>query len=218
MTALVRYTVSGLVRSQRYLPPALLFVTAVVVLTTNDFGPLVGSYAGCALAQFVCLVWLTITVVNTEDPIQRSMTAVAAGSSQRVLLASVVTALGACACLTVVGTVYPIWGGRHTVTGAAVAVGVGAQLVAGLAGIAVGLVCSRLVVPRPGYALVVALGLIGVLIVIPPVPPIGPVMRLLSSERAPEAMVGPLLVQFAIAAAMLVIATVVTQSVARRRE
>jgi hypothetical protein len=218
MIALIRYSVAGFARSQRYLPPVLLFVTAVVVLTTNDLGPLVSSYAACALAQFVCLVWLTIALVNAEDPIQRSMTAVAAGGSWRVLAASVWSALLACLALTVVGLLYPLWGGPHSPTGTAILVGTGAQLTGGVAGIAVGLVCSRLVVPRPGYALVAALCLIGVVVLVPPVPPVRPVMRLLGSARAPDTMVGPLAAQLAIAVAMLVLAVVGTQAVARRRE
>jgi len=36
MTALVRYTLGMLGRGQAYLPPVLLWASAVVVLTTND--------------------------------------------------------------------------------------------------------------------------------------------------------------------------------------
>ncbi|GAA0920144.1 hypothetical protein GCM10009557_90860 [Virgisporangium ochraceum] len=66
MTALTRYALSLLGRGQTYVPPLLLYAAAVVVLTTNDLGPLAGTYAACALTQFACLVWLTVAVVNAQ--------------------------------------------------------------------------------------------------------------------------------------------------------
>jgi hypothetical protein len=216
VTALVRYVLSLLVRGQGYLAPVLLFVTALIVLTTNDQGALASTYSACALTQFVCMTWLTAALVNTEDPYQRAMTVVAAGGSRRVLVANVLAAALMCVMLTVVGLVYPVVAGDHEVTAAALATGVVAQLTSGGTGIAAGLLCSRLVIRRTGYAVLVGLGLIGVLVVVQAVPPVGPVMRLLTSDRPPERMLAPLAGYAAIAAALLLASTAATHALARR--
>lgn len=218
MTALVHYVLSLVVRGQGYLAPVLLFLTALVVLTTNNQGALPATYVACALTQLVCLTWLTAAVVNAENPDQRAMTVVAAGGSRRVLVANVLAAVLACLVLTAVGVVYPVLTGDHVVTGAGIATGVVAQLVCGGTGIAAGLLCSRLVIRRAGYAVLVGLGLIGVLVLVPGIPPVGQVMRLLSSDRAPDRMLAPLAGYAAVAVALILASTAVTYTLTRRRD
>lgn len=218
MTALVRYALALLVGGQGYLAPALLFATGLVVLTTNDRGPLAGTYAACALVLFAVMAWLTAALVNTEDATQRALTVVAAGGARRVLVAQVLAAVVACVALIGPGLGYPLVAGRHTVTAAAIAVGALAQLVCGCAGVAVGLVCSRLVVRRSGYALVAGLGLVGGAVVVPSVPPVGTTVRLLGSDMLPERMFGPLAGFGVVAVALLVTAAVVAYVAAARRD
>ncbi len=204
------YVLCLLGRGQTYVPPLLLYTAALVVLTVNDLGPLVGTYAACSLTLFVCLVWLTVTVVNAQTPTQRAVTIVTAGSDRRVLLAEVLAATVLCGLLTVVGLVFPIVSGEHEVTVGAVAVGVLAQMTCGVTGIACGLLCSRPVVPRTGPAVVLALALIGA-VVIAALPPVGPVVRLLGREEVP----GP--VYPALALALLAVSGGVALTVSRRR-
>ena len=218
MTRLIRYLLALLVRSQGYVAPALLFAATLVVLTTNDQGPLPATYSASAMALFICMTWLTVALVNAEDHTQRSMTRVAAGSLRRVVVACVLGAGVIAAVLMLIGLGYPLLAGKHTVTGTALAVGVLAQLVAALTGIAIGLLCSRLVLRRAGHAVLVAIGLIGVLLLVPRVPPIAPMMRLLSSARRSETMLGPLVVLAAAALAILLVSVVATHVVARRQE
>lgn len=216
MRALTRYVLALLGRGQTYVPPLLLYAAAIVVLTTNDLGPLVGSYSACALTLFTCLVWLTVTVVNAQTPTQRAVTIVAAGNDRRVLVADTVAATVLCGVLTVVGLLYPVFGGEHEVTATAVAVGALAQIACGLTGIACGLVCSRPVVPRTGYAVVLASALTGV-VVVAALPPVGPVIRLLSRDDDPAALLGPLAGYTGLAAAVLVAGFLITLTVSRRR-
>ncbi len=217
MTALVRYVLAGLFRSQRYLAPALLFATMLVVLTTNESGSPGPVYAACALAQFVTMTWLTMVLVNTEESVQRAMTAVAAGGARRVLLADVCASVLLSCCLAVAGLVYPLLAGDHPVTPIALAIGVLAQLTGGLTGIAVGLLCSHLVVPRPGYALVAALLATGVLALVPWLPPVAALIRLLSTPRPLDGALAPTLGCAAIAAILLAAGTLTTWTVARNR-
>jgi hypothetical protein len=72
VTALYRYLLTSVLLSQRYLPPTLLFLAAMAVGTTSDNGPLESSYAFCVLAMLVCSTWLTVSIVNHEDPTQRT--------------------------------------------------------------------------------------------------------------------------------------------------
>lgn len=213
MPALTRYVLSLLGRGQTYVPPLLLYAAAVVVLTTNDLGPLVGTYAACALTQFACLVWLTVAVVNAQTPTQRAVTTVAAGSDRRVLLAEVLAATVLCGLLTVVGLVYPVFSGEHEVTAAAMAVGALAQVTCGVSGIACGLVCTRPVVPRAGYAVVLALALTGVMVVAA-LPPVGPVVRLLGRDDPPA---GALVLYAGVAVAQVAVGFLVALTVPRRR-
>jgi hypothetical protein len=191
MRALIWYALSLLGRGQGYLAPLLLFATALVVLTTNDTGALTGAYAAAATAQFVCLTWLTIAVLNAEDAVQWTMTTVNAGGHRRVLLAGTLAALVIGVALTVVGLGYPVLAGRHTVTGTAVLVGALAQLACGTVGVAIGLLCCRQVIPRAGYAVLAAVVAVGVLIVVPEVPPVGPLVVLLSRDADPATVLAP---------------------------
>lgn len=218
MSALVRYALALLGRGQGYLAPVLLFATGLVVLTTNDRGPLAGTYAACALVLFASQAWLTAALVNAEDDTQRALTVVAAGGARRVLVAQILAAAAACVALTGVGLGYPLVAGHHTVTAAAVAVGGLAQLVCGTAGIAVGLLCSRLVVRRTGYAVVTGLGLVGAAVVVPALPPVGPTVSLLSRDLPPERMFGSVAVFGAVAIALLLTSAAVAHVVAARHD
>jgi hypothetical protein len=218
MTALVRYSLSMLVRSQGYIAPFVLFGSAVVVLTTNDFGPITGTYSACALIQFVCMLWFTVAIVNTEDRVQRAMTVVAAGGQRRVLVANVLAAAVVCLGLTVIGLVFPVYAGTHQVTPVDLAVGALAQVTCGFAGIAVGLLCSRLVIPKAGYAVFASLGAIGVMTMVRPVPPVGPIMALLASTTAPGRMLAPVAGLGALAVAMLAASVVVAELVVRHQD
>lgn len=218
MIALIRYALSMLVRGQAYIAPFVLFGTAIVVLTTNDLGPITGTYSACALTQFVCGLWFTVAIVNTEDRAQRSMTVVAAGGQRRVLVANALAATVVTGGLTAIGVAYPVYSGTHVVTAVDLAVGALAQMVCGVAGVAVGLLCSRVVIPKAGYAVFASLAAIGALTMIPPVPPVSPVMALLSRPEPAGRMLAPIAAFGAFALAMLVASVLITEQVARRQD
>jgi hypothetical protein len=218
MIALYRYTVVGLLLSQRYLPPTLLFLAALSVGTASDSGPLVRTYSFCVAAMFVCGSWLTVAVVNHEDRIQRSVTIVSAGSTRRALAATVAVAATGCAVLTAIGLALPNLVGSHVITLDALAIGAAAQLAAGLVGVALGLLCSRLVVRKVGHALLAALAGILAVLLAPWTSPVMPLVRLLSSKRPPGELIGPVAVLGLLAAAMLCVSVAITHTIATRRE
>ncbi|AGL14046.1 hypothetical protein [Actinoplanes sp. N902-109] len=183
MTATIRYYLAATIHGQRYLGPLLLFGCALAVFTINDIGPLTGSYVVSAGSLLLAMCWLTVTIANLEDPARRAITVVTAGGPGRALAAVALLALLAAGVLIGVGTVFPIVSGHHVVTGTAVVSGVLAQAVAAWVGIGVGLLCSRLVVPRPGYSLLLALAAVMAVPLVPGLPPVNPVLRLMSHDN-----------------------------------
>ena len=218
MTALYRYLMASVLLSQRYLPPTLIFLAAMAVGTTSDNGPLQSSYAFCVLAMLVCTTWLTVSLVNHEDPTQHKITLVMIGSSLRVLVITVTVVLTWCVPLLVVGIVYPIVTGKHVFTAGDLVVGAAAQLAAAMIGIAIGLLCSRLVIPRIGIAMLTAAAAILAVLLLRWISPIRPLMTLLSDGRTPGGTAVPLTLLTALAAAILIAALFATRALADRRE
>ncbi len=218
MTALYRYLMASVLLSQRYLPPTLIFLAAMAVGTTSDNGPLQSSYAFCVLAMLVCTTWLTVSIVNHEDPTQHKITLVTIGSSLRVLVITVTVVLTWCVPLVVVGIIYPIVTGKHVVTAGDLVVGAAAQVGAAMIGIAIGLLCSRLVIPRIGIAMLTAAAAILAVLLLRWISPIRPLMTLLSDGRTPGGTAVPLTLLTAVAAAILIAAVFATRTLADRRD
>ncbi|MEU4291424.1 hypothetical protein AB0E63_24615 [Kribbella sp. NPDC026596] len=218
MSALYRYLVTSVLLSQRYLPPTLIFLAALAVGTTSDNGPLQSSYAFCVLAMLVCTTWLSVSIVNHEDPTQHQITLVMIGSSLRVLAITVTVVLTWCVPLLLVGLIYPIVTGKHVVTAGDLLVGAAAQLGTAMIGIAIGLLCSRLVIPRIGIAMLTAAAAILVVLLIRWISPIRPLMTLLSDGRTVGGAAVPITLLTALAASMLGAAVFVTRALSDRRE
>jgi hypothetical protein len=195
-----------------------LFFVVLVVFTGADSGPLPPVYAVSAGAVFVCGTWLTIVTVNVEEPTQRSVTVVNAGGVGRVLVASVWVAFVWCGFLGVVGLLYPLAVGRHDAVPAAFVLGSIAELTSACTGMAVGLLCSRVVLRRAGVAVLAALGGIFAFLLVPGLPPVRSVFLLLAGDRPVSTAVGPAVGFAAVAVALLVGSSVLTRLVARRKD
>ncbi|MCA1559337.1 MAG: hypothetical protein LC722_06245 [Actinobacteria bacterium] len=218
MIALIRYTFATMLHSQRYLASVLLFMGAVGVLSSNDDGPLTPTYGVCAAALFVCATWLTIALISVEDPTHRAITVVSAGRSSRVLLATIAVAVLSCLALAVVGLVFPLLFGNHSASGLDLLVGAGAQLACASVGIAIGLLCSRLVMRRQGYALLVALALVLTALFVPGLPPVNALLQLMSNVPESAELAVPVSGFLALAAAILAASGTVTQFLTTRRD
>ncbi|MFI5733521.1 hypothetical protein ACIA49_25625 [Kribbella sp. NPDC051587] len=219
MSALYRFLMTSVLLSQRYLPPTLIFLAALAVGTTSDNGPLQSSYAFCVLAMLVCTTWLTVSIVNHEDPTQRRITLVMIGSSAKVLAMTVAVILTWCVPLIVIGLCYPLITGKHVVTAGILTIGVVAHLTAALVGIAIGLLCSRLVIPRIGIAMLTAAAALLAVLLIRWISPIRALMSLLSnSNRSPANSALPLTLLALLSAALLAAALLTTRAIADRRE
>ncbi|MFC9691194.1 hypothetical protein ACFTSF_21760 [Kribbella sp. NPDC056951] len=219
MSALYRFLLTSVLLSQRYLPPTLIFLAALAVGTTSDTGPLQSAYAFCVLAMLVCTTWLTVSIVNHEDPTQRRITLVMIGSSAKVLAVTVAVILTWCVPLIVIGICYPLVTGKHVVNAGILTVGVVAHLTAALVGIAIGLLCSRLVIPRIGVAMLTAAAAILAVLLIRWISPIRALMSVLSDrERSPAESAVPLTLLAVLSAAILTAALFTTRALSDRKE
>ncbi|GHB81854.1 hypothetical protein GCM10010347_60920 [Streptomyces cirratus] len=218
MIALVRYMSTVLLLSQRYLAPLLLFLGLVAVLTSSDTGPLTATYASVAGAMLPCSVWLTMTLIGLEDQAHRSIVVVSAGGRPlRVLLATVGTAAIWCLLLMSAGLVLPLLSGTHTPGLTDLALGTAAQLTCAFTGIAIGVVCSRLVFRRQGYALVLALVLLLAVLLGKGVSPVNIMLTHLQSASDSADALAPTGALLAVTAGLLAAAVAMTQAITRRK-
>ncbi|WP_437091015.1 hypothetical protein [Streptomyces sp. enrichment culture] len=217
MIALVRYMFTVMLLSQRYLAPLLLFVGLLAVLTSSDSGPLAATYGSAAGAMLVCSAWLTMALTGLEDQTHRSVVVVTAGSHLRVLLGSVGTAVLWCLLLAAAGLVLPLVFGTHAFTPADAVLGIEAQLTCAFTGIAIGLVCSRPVFRRQGYALLVALVLLPAAMLAKGVSPVSLLLADLQNASDSSDLLGSTGVLLALSAGILAVGVAIAQVIGLRR-
>ncbi|MEU5123092.1 ABC transporter [Streptomyces asoensis] len=172
MTALLRYQSALLVRSQRWLPPFLLYAVFLAV-GVQAGEPLLDSLGYTAAFLLPVAAWLVRICAGGEPPAARSVVGAAAGPA-RAHLACVLVATGAAAAFGMAATVVvtlvsdPVGSDHRTrvpVLGAAGA-GLLAVLTCALLGAAVGALTAWPVLRSPGRGvpallLAVLLALVG---------------------------------------------------------
>lgn len=218
MIGLIRYDVATMLHSQRYLAPVLLFVGVLGVFSSGDSGPVLPVYALGGALLFVCSTWFTIALLSVEDPAHRAITIVAAGRASRVLLASIAVAMLSSLVLAGFALLFPLLVAHHPVAGLDLVVGIEAQLACASVGIAIGLLCSRLVIRRQGFALVTALALVIVALLAPGMVPVNVLVRRMSEGSTSAALFAPVSGLLAIAVVILAAGAIATQFVATRRD
>ncbi|MFT7834863.1 hypothetical protein Q5530_01775 [Saccharothrix sp. BKS2] len=180
MRALVGYLVVDVLRTQRWLPPLLLFAAVLGMLYASDAGPPLAAYAGTCVLVYPVSAWLAVVVAGTEDPVRRAVTAVTAGGWARVqVAATAVSATGALG-LALVAAVVPVLTQPRPYPPAVVAQGFGGLAVCALVGVGVGVLCGRPVVDRVGWSVLAAGGLVVLPLLFGRTPPIGNLLWSLS--------------------------------------
>jgi hypothetical protein len=97
-------------------------------------------------------------------------------------------------------------------------VGIEGQLACASVGIAIGLLCSRLVIRRQGFALVTALALVIVALLAPGMVPVNVLVRRMSEGSTSAALFAPVSGLVAIAVVILAAGAIATQFIATRRD
>ncbi|MEV4557043.1 ABC transporter [Kitasatospora sp. NPDC049285] len=188
--ALTRYHFALLVRSQRWVPPVLAYVLAMVVGVAagdEELGAL--GYAAGVLVPVTA--WLVRTVVTAEPAASRGCLVAAAGW-WRVHLGALLAAVLAAAVPAAAGIAGVLATGGGSRAGAAPTLLAGA-LAAGVClalGAAIGAVCNRPVLRRSPYGIPLALaGAVAVLVL--PGSPANAVVRALVAGSAGKGLVLP---------------------------
>ncbi|KOV69252.1 hypothetical protein [Streptomyces sp. MMG1121] len=158
MTALLRYQADLLVRSQRWLPPVILYA-AFLGIGVQSGQPVLDSLGYTAAGLLPVAAWLVRICVTGEPDAARACVAAARGPA-RAHLACLLTALLAAAALAVVATVVvtlisdPASNGHriHVPPLKAGAAGLPATLACALLGAAVGALTNRPVLNSTGRA------------------------------------------------------------------
>ncbi|MFD3525822.1 ABC transporter [Streptomyces sp. NPDC058653] len=159
MTALFRYHTAMLLRSQRWLPPVLLY-GIILAVGVRGGEPVLDSLGVAAAALLPVTAWLVRICVTQEPDAARAVTAAASGMPRAHLAAL----LAAAACATALGTV-----GTVIVTAVSApksadglvdvaplpagTAGLLAALVSLLVGTSVGALCSRPLLRGRGWSL-----------------------------------------------------------------
>jgi len=163
--ALSRYQVSLLLRSHRWIPPAVLYVLGVFLLGGTG-GPASEHGAGLApglswsaLMLVPCVAWLTRSILTAEPTAARACVA-AAGGPRRAQVAALAAALGVGAVFGIAGSAWElvtcgVLRAQHTnailvgTTLSTVGGGLAAALICLLVGSAVGALFNPPLVRRP---------------------------------------------------------------------
>ncbi|MEU6641449.1 hypothetical protein ABZ863_02760 [Saccharomonospora sp. NPDC046836] len=212
MIATTRYELALLLHSQRYLPALIAFLGTLAVLYTSPGAPVLPEFAISAGALVVVTTWLTIALADAEDPVQRLITVSRAGGPLVALGGLVLAVLTCAVALTAVSLLWAalVHGGIAT---AELGWGALAHLVAACTGAAIGLPCSRLVVPRVGYTVIAALLALAVVLLVRWVPLVNPMLRALAGDTAPGTLA---LVSAALSVGALAVSGIATVVAGRR--
>lgn len=214
MIALVRYQLALLGHSQRYLMPALLFIGMLTVLYSDNEGPALPGFAVTAGALMVVSGWLTIALVDTEDPVQHALTRVHSGSLSRLIAGTAVTLVLCClplGGLSVLWAVLSHRGPAYPVRD--ILIGLLAHFVCACAGVSVSLPCSGLLIRRAGYSVVSTGLLLGIVLLAGWVPLAHPLLAAMSIESVSLAV----LLRTMIVALLAVCASTVLVTVLRAK-
>jgi hypothetical protein len=165
MIALVRYVGRDTFRSQRWVAPLLCF-GAIDAIIGAQTGSVLPSYAIGAAALLFITTWLTVVIINNEDPIQQSITEVCAGSQTKVRVSKLAVSLLIAVVLGVLGMIAPTIISSSTTTINEVIAGICAQVITAVMGVTFGAICSRPIIRRRSWSVLlgVLLGMATVLI------------------------------------------------------
>jgi hypothetical protein len=183
--ALVRFVLSDLARSQRWVPPVLTYVLWCLVDIATGGGTTRNSlptFATNAAVLFPVAIWLTVVSGNCEDPVQTGITVATVGSETKVRLAKLTVALTGCVPLSLFAVV-AAWAATGQPDAAITAEGLAAHLIAAAAGVAVGAWLIRPVLDRRAWIVLGALVVTLTELIVPHFPPVRQLLTLLEADR-----------------------------------
>lgn len=176
---MIRYLLAHLFKSQRWLPPVFVYVAVAGILYGGDPGTPRPPYGVSELALFPLAAWLTVVLVNNEDPVQRYVTLAAVGGWRRLLGGLVGAAALLNGALVLLATFVPALIHHHPYAVSDVVLGFTAHVIAAVTGIGLGLLCARPLIPTTGWSMVALVGVTLLVLVANQLPPVGAMAHLL---------------------------------------
>jgi hypothetical protein len=166
----VRFALTLLARSGRWIPPALLLTTWVVLVVANP-GSALDNAANLYFAVLVVGVWCTSTLGNVDDDPHRDLCAASVGGPARLAVLRHAGALVMMLAVVLVVAVLAIASGASdsTSTARVLAGTVGLLASGAVLGVAIGAFLHRPLVRSPAWTVVAALVAIMVVVLLPPV-------------------------------------------------
>jgi hypothetical protein len=166
VSALLRYTLSDVFHGQRWVAPVvtLALVDAVVSAQTGSVLP---TFAILATAMLFIGTWLTVVIVNNEDPVQQPITETCAGSGARVRLSKLLFGFLSTVLLGFLAMAPPVAIASSGVDAKALWAGASGQVIAALAAVGLGSLCSRPIVRRHAWSVLAGI-LVGMATVLIP--------------------------------------------------
>ncbi|MGW7425484.1 ABC transporter [Streptomyces sp. NPDC054813] len=198
MTALLRYQTALLLRSQRWLPPVILYAVFLGVGVQSG-QPVLDSLGYTAAALLPVAAWLVRICVTGEPSAARACVTAARGPA-RAHLAALLTALAAAALLGTAATLIVTVISRHATNDHRLAVpplgagaaGLFATLACALLGSAVGALTNRPLLRSPGRAVPTMLLAALLAVVVAGSPAHAAVSNLVSGSESGRVPVSPL--------------------------
>ena len=170
----------------------LVSFAAVDAIASAQTGSLLPTFAATATALLFVGTWLTVVVVNNEDPVQQTITESCVGSRSKLRVAKLVLAFLATATLGILGMIGPVLGLSSKVLPRELVAGLSAQLISSVAAVALGALCSRPFVRRLAWSILFAVLICLVTVIIPGAPPTRQLL-VLFNKTGSFALAGPLL-------------------------
>lgn len=155
MIALLRYILSDTFHAQRWVAPVVCLAVLDAIISSQT-GSLLPTYAILATTMLFIATWLTVIIVNNEDPVQLSITETCAGSRSKVRLSKLLFSYLLVVALGLVAMLPPIFIGSGTSPRVLIA-GVCGLVIATLAGVSFGGLCSRPIVRCRAWSVLVGI-------------------------------------------------------------
>ncbi len=182
MVAMTRYYLALLGHSQRYLPALLAYLALCVILYADPNSPVLPLYGVSSGGLLVVACWLTIALLDIEDPVQRLITLSHARQWRRLITGAILTVFVIAMALAVVTVAFSaIKTGK--VSPSAVLIGLLAHLSCTVLGIAIALPLSRLLVARIGWTVLAAVLVLIPVILAKWIPLVHPLLQALTADR-----------------------------------
>jgi hypothetical protein len=165
MIALVRFRVSGYVRSQRALYPLIVVALLVFLMLIQSPGAehgarlTVGTLGDLAAIMVPIWAWTARALLDTEPDVQRDLSALAAGRPWTSVVAGLLAAYGTNAALAGMTLAVPVVHGLTFNVGApALLAGAALQLLVAVPATLLGGWTARALIPSPAISTLILLG------------------------------------------------------------